>query len=141
MLAEKSFSVGSPVSIRADRTRRTSGTSKAFQDPTTGASPPCNVYPDLSNTWGMTVPDEDVMRLDIEGSVHHHLPVSKAQEWRVSIRKVAREMGWTIRTGYQGDVELVWASRLDFEAQDPEAHEGAIAQSLDERWRRGRRSR
>jgi len=86
----------------------------------------------------MTVPDEDVMRLDIEGSVHHHLPASKAQEWRASIRKVAREMGWTIRTGYQGDVDLVWASRLDFEAQDPEAHEEATTQSLDERWRRGR---
>jgi hypothetical protein len=60
-------------------------------------------------------PDADVTRLDLEGSVHHHPPEDKAQEWRAAIRKVAREMGWRIQTGYRSDVGLVWAYRRDFE--------------------------
>jgi hypothetical protein len=86
----------------------------------------------------MSVPDDDVMRLDVEGSVHHHLPETKAQEWRKSIRKVAREMGWRIQTGYRADIELVWAARPDFEHQDPEVHMEALAQMLDEAYRRAR---
>jgi hypothetical protein len=83
-------------------------------------------------------PDADVTRLDLEGSVHHHPPEDKAQEWRAAIRKVAREMGWRIQTGYRSDVGLVWAYRRDFEFQDPEVHDEAAARDLDERWLRAR---
>jgi hypothetical protein len=87
----------------------------------------------------MSIPDADVTKLDVEGSVHHHLPEPKAREWRAGIRKVAREMGWKIRTGYRQDIDLVWAYRPDFEPQDPEVHRETESLLLDELARRMRK--
>lgn len=83
----------------------------------------------------MTVPDEDVVRLDLEGFVYHHLPEPKAEEWRIEVRKVARQMNWRIRTGHNRETQFVWAGRTDFEPQVPEIGDEAIVDALERRWR------
>ncbi len=55
----------------------------------------------------------------------------EALEWRKAIRKVARDLGWTIRTGFQHDQSFVWAARLDFDFQDPQVHEEFTMMFLD----------
>jgi hypothetical protein len=39
------------------------------------------------------------------------------------MRKVAREMAWTVGTGFRSDAEFAWAIRPDFDFQDAEVHE------------------
>lgn len=62
--------------------------------------------------------------LDVQGYVvYHSISPGEAQLWRGEVRRVAREYGWKIRTGYKIETGTVWAARLDWAPQDPGTYE------------------
>lgn len=71
------------------------------------------------------ITDEDFRKLDAEGFVMIEATESTADALRAALRKVAREQGWKIRTGFVPERGFVWADRPDFQTQTRAPHEDA----------------
>ena len=71
-----------------------------------------------------SISDSAFAALDVQGYVvYRGISLEEAEAWRADVRKIAGEHGWRIRSGYATEDGAVWAVRLDWTPQDPEASE------------------